>query len=98
MWLDRCVSRGISFARDRVMPKVKVGDLVAVLDAGAYGMSLASNYNTRGRPAEVLVDGERVRGDSVASGDGEGHACSGADAGVSSPCPLRARDRLVVVP
>ncbi|WP_128913380.1 diaminopimelate decarboxylase [Granulicella sibirica] len=50
---------GDFFARDRVMPKVKVGDLVAVLDAGAYGMSLASNYNTRGRPAEVLVDGDR---------------------------------------
>jgi diaminopimelate decarboxylase len=48
---------GDFFARDRVMPKVKVGDLVVLLDAGAYGMSQASNYNTRPRPAEVLVDG-----------------------------------------
>ena len=35
------------------------GDLLAILDAGAYGMSLASNYNTRPRPAEVLVDGSQ---------------------------------------
>jgi diaminopimelate decarboxylase len=32
------------------------GDLLAVLSAGAYGMSMASNYNTRGRAAEVVVD------------------------------------------
>jgi diaminopimelate decarboxylase len=36
------------------------GDLVAVFSAGAYGMSMASNYNDHGRPAEVLVDGSRV--------------------------------------
>jgi diaminopimelate decarboxylase len=48
---------GDFFARDRAMPKVKAGDLVALLDAGAYGMSQTSNYNTRVRPAEVLVDG-----------------------------------------
>jgi len=35
---------------------VSSGDVLAVLDAGAYGMALASNYNTRPRPAEVLVD------------------------------------------
>ena len=34
---------------------------MAILDAGAYGMSLASNYNTRPRAAEVLVDGKRVK-------------------------------------
>ena len=50
---------GDFFARDREMPPVKAGDLVAVLDAGAYGMTLSSNYNTRGRPPEVLVDGHR---------------------------------------
>ena len=50
---------GDFFARDREMPRVKQGDLVAVLDAGAYGMALSSNYNTRGRPPEVLVDGSR---------------------------------------
>ena len=38
----------------------KAGDLLAVLSAGAYCMSMASNYNTRGRAAEVLVDGARV--------------------------------------
>ncbi|HZG19462.1 MAG TPA: diaminopimelate decarboxylase [Herbaspirillum sp.] len=36
------------------------GDLLALMSAGAYGMTMASNYNTRGRAAEVLVDGERV--------------------------------------
>ena len=48
---------GDFFARDRRMPQLKVGDLVVLLDAGAYGMSQASNYNTRPRAAEVLVDG-----------------------------------------
>jgi len=35
--------------------------LLAILDAGAYGMALASNYNTRPRPAEVLVDGKSAK-------------------------------------
>ncbi len=52
---------GDFFARDRPLEKVKAGDLVAVLDSGAYGMSLASNYNSRPRPAEVLVKGRRAR-------------------------------------
>jgi diaminopimelate decarboxylase len=39
---------------------VQQGDLLAVLSAGAYCMSMASNYNTRGRAAEVLIDGDRV--------------------------------------
>ena len=52
---------GDFFARDRTMPKVKEGDLVAILDTGAYGMSLSSNYNSRPRPAEVLVEGKRSR-------------------------------------
>ena len=42
--------------RDRALA-VRAGDLLAVLSAGAYGMSMASNYNSRGRPAEVLVAG-----------------------------------------
>jgi diaminopimelate decarboxylase len=42
--------------RDRALA-VQPGDLLAVLSAGAYCMSMASNYNTRGRPAELLVDG-----------------------------------------
>lgn len=52
---------GDFFARDRPLAKVKPGDLLAVLDTGAYGMSLASNYNSRPRPAEVLVEGKRAR-------------------------------------
>ena len=52
---------GDFFAHDRALPGVAPGDLLAILDAGAYGMSLASNYNTRPRPAELLVDGVRVR-------------------------------------
>ncbi len=52
---------GDFFARDRELPAVQPGDLLAILDAGAYGMSLASNYNSRPRPAEVLVQGKRVR-------------------------------------
>jgi diaminopimelate decarboxylase len=43
------------------LPPCKSGDLLAVLAAGAYGASMASNYNSRCRPAEVLVDGEQVR-------------------------------------
>jgi diaminopimelate decarboxylase len=46
-------------ARDRPL-SVKAGDQLAVLSAGAYCMSMASNYNTRGRAAEVLVDGDRA--------------------------------------
>jgi len=46
---------GDFFARDRKLPPVEPGDLLAVLDAGAYGMVQSSNYNTRPRPAEVLL-------------------------------------------
>jgi diaminopimelate decarboxylase len=52
---------GDFFARDRTLPSLRPGDLVAILDAGAYGMSLASNYNSRPRPAEILVEGRRAR-------------------------------------
>jgi diaminopimelate decarboxylase len=52
---------GDFFARDRELPVVNEGDLLAILDAGAYGMVLASNYNTRLRPAEVLVSGKSVK-------------------------------------
>ncbi len=45
--------------RDRALT-VQPGDLLAVLSAGAYCMSMASNYNTRGRAAEVLVDGDQA--------------------------------------
>ncbi len=52
---------GDFFARDRKLPPLEAGDLVALLDAGAYGMAQSSNYNTRPRPAEVLVEGARAR-------------------------------------
>lgn len=48
-------------ARDRRSVVPEPGELIAVGDAGAYGFSMASNYNSRPRPAEVLVDGEVVR-------------------------------------
>jgi diaminopimelate decarboxylase len=48
---------GDFFARDRDLPDVQPGDLLAVLTVGAYGFVLSSNYNTRPRPAEVLVYG-----------------------------------------
>jgi diaminopimelate decarboxylase len=52
---------GDFFARDRPLPPVKPNDLVLLLDAGAYGMSQTSNYNTRPRPAEVLIDGATTK-------------------------------------
>ncbi len=52
---------GDFFARDRELSQVSEGDLLAILDAGAYGMVLASNYNTRPRPAEVLVAGKSAK-------------------------------------
>jgi diaminopimelate decarboxylase len=42
--------------RDRMLTPLEVGDLVAIRDAGAYGSVMASNYNRRPLPAEVLVD------------------------------------------
>jgi diaminopimelate decarboxylase len=47
------------FAKDRALPPVKRGDLLSVFTAGAYGFSMSSNYNARGRAAEVLVDGSK---------------------------------------
>jgi diaminopimelate decarboxylase len=52
---------GDFFARDRELPKIEEGELLAILDAGAYGMALSSNYNSRPRPAEVLVNGNSVK-------------------------------------
>jgi diaminopimelate decarboxylase len=50
---------GDFLALGREMDEASAGDLLAVHDVGAYGYVMASNYNTRGRGAEVLVDGER---------------------------------------
>ena len=52
---------GDFFARDRALLEVEEGDLLAILDAGAFGMAIASNYNTRPRAAEILVDGKSTR-------------------------------------
>jgi diaminopimelate decarboxylase len=52
---------GDFFARGREVAVVQEGELLAILDAGAYGMALASNYNTRPRAAEVLVDGKSAK-------------------------------------
>jgi diaminopimelate decarboxylase len=52
---------GDFFARDRRLLPVEPGDLIALLDAGAYGMAQSSNYNTRPRAAEVLVEGATAR-------------------------------------
>jgi diaminopimelate decarboxylase len=49
------------FARERLLPKVKAGEYLAILTTGAYGFALSSNYNGRPRPAEILVNGDRLR-------------------------------------
>lgn len=50
---------GDFLARDRQL-SVNPGDLIAIASAGAYGMSMSSNYNTRPRAAEIMVDGDRI--------------------------------------
>jgi len=52
---------GDVFCHDRALSPVDRGDRLAILSAGAYGFSMASNYNTRPRPAEILVQGNRAR-------------------------------------
>ena len=52
---------GDFLARDASLPPLTAGEYLCIFDAGAYGMSLASNYNTRPRAAEVLVEGKKVR-------------------------------------
>ncbi|MBF6560818.1 MAG: diaminopimelate decarboxylase [Candidatus Binataceae bacterium] len=51
---------GDFFARERDLPALQAGDLLAVMSAGAYGFVMASNYNSRLRPAEILVNGAEV--------------------------------------
>ncbi len=46
---------GDFIAKDRMLPRIEIGDLIAVYDTGAYGFTMASNYNSRPLPAEVLV-------------------------------------------
>ncbi|MCE9532995.1 MAG: diaminopimelate decarboxylase [Planctomycetes bacterium] len=52
---------GDFLAKDRYLPRAKRGDLLAVFSAGAYGMAMSSNYNSRVRAAEVLVTGDKHR-------------------------------------
>ena len=51
---------GDFLARDRLIPQFARGDLVAIMSAGAYGFSMASNYNSRPRPAEILISEENA--------------------------------------
>jgi diaminopimelate decarboxylase len=51
---------GDFLGRDRELPELKQRDLLVVRDVGAYGMSLTSNYNSRPRPAEILVKGSKA--------------------------------------
>ena len=46
---------GDILAKNRQLPKIEEGDLICVLDTGAYGYSMCSSYNSRPRPAEVLI-------------------------------------------
>ncbi|MBN2582904.1 MAG: diaminopimelate decarboxylase [Planctomycetes bacterium] len=65
--LDKCdivgpiCESGDFLGQDRQLPPVTRGDLLAVFTAGAYGMTMASNYNSQPRPAEVLVDHDQFR-------------------------------------
>ncbi len=52
---------GDFFAKDRLLPPVQSGDLLAIFSAGAYGFAMSSNYNARPRAAEVLVKGREFR-------------------------------------
>ncbi|MBU3983512.1 MAG: diaminopimelate decarboxylase, partial [Proteobacteria bacterium] len=77
---------GDFLAKDRDLPRVEQGDLLAVMSAGAYGFSMSSNYNSRPRVAEVLVDGSHyeiirrretfeslVEGETIPGGVRHGH-------------------------
>ncbi|MDB5455284.1 MAG: diaminopimelate decarboxylase, partial [Caulobacter sp.] len=50
---------GDTFTRDRPLPPLAAGDLVAFMSAGAYGAAMSSEYNSRPLVPEVLVDGDR---------------------------------------
>ncbi len=57
---DVCETGDI-LAEARTLPRAQAGDLVVILDAGAYGFSMASEYNARPLPAEVMVEGDKAR-------------------------------------
>jgi diaminopimelate decarboxylase len=51
---------GDILGRQRILPKLEEGDILAILDTGAYGFSMASSYNSRPRPAELLINKKSV--------------------------------------
>ncbi len=51
---------GDFLAKERLVAKVKEGDYLAVMSAGAYGFSMSSNYNSRLRPAEIMINGHKI--------------------------------------
>ena len=51
---------GDTFGTDREITTPKEGDLIAIMDAGAYGFTMSSFYNARVRPAEILIDGDKI--------------------------------------
>lgn len=53
---------GDIIAKERALPRIEEGDMIGIMDAGAYGFAMSSNYNMRLRPAEVLI---RMDGSSV---------------------------------
>jgi diaminopimelate decarboxylase len=48
------------FGKDRELTKIEVNDIIAILDVGAYGISMANNYNARGRPRMILTSEKGV--------------------------------------
>lgn len=52
---------GDFFAKDRLLPKAQNGDILIIKDAGAYGFSMSSNYNTRNKPCELALEQGRIR-------------------------------------
>jgi diaminopimelate decarboxylase len=51
---------GDTFSQDRELPTMAMGDLAVIKSAGAYGFCMASNYNTRPMPPEILIDGDNI--------------------------------------
>jgi len=51
---------GDVFGRDRKISQVKIGDIIAILNAGAYGYVMASQYNSRPLPNQILIDGKKI--------------------------------------
>ena len=87
---------GDIFAADRNLPELAAGDIIAVLDAGAYGYAMSSQYNGRPRCPEVLVKGTEAalmrRGETLAdiTAAMERPAVAEVDGGPCSALPLRA--------